>query len=217
MAATRARKKAPRSRPRAPTPGPRSRKDERIDTVVEALALVETAGAVTLVPAGDRPSLVAAIVGGPVAGSWWSHPRGKAIFDIATELERSPDVLVAKLVDGKVTFVHKRVWPALYKVVTDPKGRAARTRGLPAAAKALLDRVEREGSVQCDGPADRAARKALEAGALVHATSEHTDAGHHAAVLTSWPTWASTDTRTAARKLPIALARATLAAAGISL
>jgi hypothetical protein len=205
------------AKPNGETPGPRARRSARIDTVEEALALVEGAGAITLVPTGDRPSLVAAVAGGPVAGSWWSHPRGKAIFAIATALGDSGDILVSKLVDGKVTFVHRALWPALYRVVSDPRSRATRRQALPAAARALLDRVERDGSVRCDGPADRAARRALEAAALVHTASEHTDKGSHAAVLTAWKSWATADIVTASRKLALADARAALAIAGITI
>lgn len=217
MAAPRTKRKISSVRSRTQTPGPRGRRDPRIDTVDEALALIEKSGAITLVPSGARPSLVTAVAGGPVSGSWWSHPRGKAIYAIATALEASTDVLVSKLVDGKVTFVHRALWPALYRVVSDPRARAARKRGLSAAARALLDRVERDGTVTCDGPADRAARRALEAAALVHAASEHTEKGSHAAVLTAWSTWAAPDVAAAAGKLPLAEARESLAAAGITL
>jgi hypothetical protein len=219
MPAARRTAKPAKAKPRArtQTPGPRGRRDPRIETVDEALALIEQNGAITLVPAGTRPSLVTAVAGERVAGSWWSHPRGKAIYDIATALGDTGDVLISKLVDGKVTFLHRALWPALYRVVTDPKAKAARRRGLTAAARALLDRVERDGSVTCDGPADRAARRLLESAALVHTTSEHTDKGSHAAVLTAWTSWAPADVVTAAKDLALADARASLAAAGITL
>jgi hypothetical protein len=207
----------PRPRTRTETPGPRGRRDPRIDTVDEALALIEKNGAITLVPAGTRPSLVTAVAGERVAGSWWSHPRGKAIYSIATALEATNDVLISKLVDGKVTFLHRALWPALYRVVTDPRARAARRRALSPSARALLDRVERDGTVRCDGPADRAARRVLESGALVHTTSEHTDKGSHAAVLIAWSAWAPPEVVTAAKQLALADARESLAAAGITI
>jgi hypothetical protein len=207
-----------KSKPRRETPGPRGRRDARIENAREALALVEEVRVITLVPAaGDRPSLVGAIVGGPVKGSWWSHPRGKLIYDVAVALEASGDVLVTKLVDGKVTFVHRALWPALIRVVTDAKARAPRRKALSAPARALLDRIERAGAVQCDGPADRAARKELELAGLVHATSEHTDHGHHAAVLTAWRSWAPADVAADAARLSLADARAALAAAGVTI
>jgi hypothetical protein len=168
----------------------------------------------TLVPTRALPSLIAAITGGPIAGSWWSHPRGKDIFAIASALEDSADVLVGKLVDGKVTFVHRRLWPALYRVVSDPETRAARVRGLSAAATALLARVEAAGTLR---GADRAARKPLEERALVHSISEHTASGHHETVLTAWPAWAPPAIAAAAAALSLDAARAALAAAGIPL
>lgn len=35
---------------------------------------------------------------------------------MATAVSENPDVLVCKLVDGKVTYVHRRLWPALVKL-----------------------------------------------------------------------------------------------------
>lgn len=46
-------------------------------------------------------------------GSWWAHPSGKAIFAALSELDDADDVRCFKLIDGKVTFAHRRVWPAL--------------------------------------------------------------------------------------------------------
>ena len=62
---------------------------------------------------GPVPSVADAVAGQPIVGSWWAHPKGKAIFAALSELDDSDDVRCFKLVDGKVTFVHRRVWPAL--------------------------------------------------------------------------------------------------------
>ncbi|HEX3764845.1 MAG TPA: hypothetical protein VHW23_39385 [Kofleriaceae bacterium] len=62
---------------------------------------------------GPVPSVAEAVAGQPIVGSWWAHPRGKAIFAALSELDDSDDVRCFKLIDGKVTFVHRRVWPAL--------------------------------------------------------------------------------------------------------
>jgi hypothetical protein len=32
---------------------------------------------------------------------------------LSRAIRRSPDVLVCRLVDGKITYVHRRIWPAL--------------------------------------------------------------------------------------------------------
>lgn len=64
---------------------------------------------------GPVPRLTEAIVGAAICGSWWSHPEGKRIFAILGAVADSRDVLVCRLVDGKVTFVHRRLWAALVR------------------------------------------------------------------------------------------------------
>jgi hypothetical protein len=84
----------------------------------EALAFVERHGIVLQAARGPVPSLAEAVAGGPIRGSWWGHPRGHEIFRAAEAITESPDVLVCKLVDGKVTYVHRRLWPPLVKLST---------------------------------------------------------------------------------------------------
>lgn len=85
-------------------------------TPQEAIAFVERHGIVLQAARGPVPSLAEAIAGGPIRGSWWGHPKGKEIFHAAEAVAESPDVLVCKLIDGKVTYVHRRLWPALVKL-----------------------------------------------------------------------------------------------------
>jgi len=164
-----------------------------MDTVRQALAMLEREQVMTLVPVAGTSfrSLVAEIAGGPVKGSWWGHPRGKLIYRIATELEESGAVLTTKLVNGKVTFVHCKLWPPLLRIVTDAGWRELAVRGLTPAATTLLDEVQARGRVRLDGRADEAARKLLEARHLAVGSSEHTERGVHAAVLRSWEDWAA--------------------------
>jgi hypothetical protein len=35
---------------------------------------------------------------------------------LSRAIRRSPDVLVCRLVDGKITYVHRRLWPALARL-----------------------------------------------------------------------------------------------------
>ena len=79
----------------------------------QGLAFIERHGIVLQAARGPVPSLAEAIAGGPIRGSWWGHPKGNEIFRVAEAVSESPDVLVCKLVDGKVTYVHRRLWPAL--------------------------------------------------------------------------------------------------------
>jgi hypothetical protein len=82
----------------------------------EAVAFVERHGIVLQAARGPVPSLAEAVAGCAIRGSWWSHPKGREIFHAAEAVCESPDVLVCKLVEGKVTYVHRRLWPALVKL-----------------------------------------------------------------------------------------------------
>jgi hypothetical protein len=82
----------------------------------EALAFVKRNGVVLQAARGPVPSLAEAVAGGPIRGSWWGHPKGQEIFQAASAICESPDVLVCKMVEGKVTYVHRRLWPALVKL-----------------------------------------------------------------------------------------------------
>lgn len=84
----------------------------------KALALVERHGVVLQAARGGVPSLAEAIVGEPIRGSWWAHPKGREIYRVSEEVCASGDILVCKLVEGKVTYVHRRLWPALVKLAS---------------------------------------------------------------------------------------------------
>ena len=82
----------------------------------QAVAFVRRHGIVLQAARGPVPSLAHAIAGERIRGSWWGHPKGRAIFVAARAVCDSPDVLVCKLLDGKITYVHRRLWPALVKM-----------------------------------------------------------------------------------------------------
>jgi len=126
---------------------------------------------------------------------------------VAGWLADHPEVLVNRLVSRKVTFVHRKLWPAILAV-----GRARapwQTRGLSRLARAILARVERAGTLRTDriaGPARRVsdAARELEERLLVQTAWIHTERGSHARVLESWGHWArririGADGRAAAR------------------
>jgi hypothetical protein len=93
----------------------------------EGLAFVKRHGVVLQAARGPVPSLAEAIAGGPIRGSWWGHPKGHEIFRVAESICESDEVLVCKLVDGRVTYVHRRLWPALVRLASRfPKGRLAK-------------------------------------------------------------------------------------------
>lgn len=82
----------------------------------DALAFVEGQGVVLESARGPVPSLAEAIAGEPIWGSWWPHPRSHAIFEAINRVRQAEDVHVCRLVDGKVTYVHRRLWPALVRL-----------------------------------------------------------------------------------------------------
>jgi hypothetical protein len=87
-------------------------------TAAEALAFVARHGVVLQAARGPVPSLAEAVAGERIRGSWWGHPKGHAIFAAASAVADSPDVLVCRLVQGKVTYVHRRLWPALVRLAS---------------------------------------------------------------------------------------------------
>ena len=82
----------------------------------EAIAFVRRHGVVLQAARGPVPSLAEAIAGGPIRGSWWAHAKGRIIFRAAQGVCESPEVLVCKLIDDKITYIHRRLWPALVKL-----------------------------------------------------------------------------------------------------
>jgi len=88
-----------------------------VTPVAKALAFVERHGVVCEASRrGAIPSLVDEVAGEAVRGNWWSHPRSSEIFAATRAVRDTPDVLVCRLVDGKVTFVHRQLWPALLRI-----------------------------------------------------------------------------------------------------
>jgi hypothetical protein len=81
----------------------------------QALAFIRKHGVVLEAAQGPTPSLAEVIAGERVRGSWWSHPKSHEIFAVTRAIRDSDEVLVCRLVKGKVTFVHRRLWPALVR------------------------------------------------------------------------------------------------------
>ena len=95
-------------------------------TLGELVRFVRRNGVVLESARGAVPNLVEAIVGAPVKGSWWGHAKGKEIFNLLNALRDTGDVIVCRLVEGKVTYVHRDVWPALVRLAGSlPKERIA--------------------------------------------------------------------------------------------
>jgi hypothetical protein len=82
----------------------------------QVIAFVKANGVVLESGRGPVPSLAEAIAGGPIRGSWWAHPKANTIFLCSRAIRKSADVLVCRLVGGKVTYVHRDLWPALVRL-----------------------------------------------------------------------------------------------------
>ena len=136
------------------------------------------------------PSFTGVALGESIRGSWWSHPRANDLYDLLQVFRAEAGGLSAKLVNGKLTFVARRLWPALAAL---GKGSADWQRnGLSSDARNLLAFVRKRGAVRADQVdfvpgADLPKRFAeLEKRLLVHVESFHSDAGSHHKLFRSW-------------------------------
>ncbi len=133
------------------------------------------------------PSVVK-LVGGPkVKGSWWGHPKGHEIFQKLGWLESRPDVLATRLVSGKVTYLHERLWAEFLSVATSRED--WQTRGLSSGEGRLLRMVDVRGEVRTDRAGARyrsGDARELERRLLVSSEEIHTESGSHAKLLATW-------------------------------
>lgn len=162
-----------------------------------ALALLESCGGLLLESDPELPSVAALIAGGPVRGSWWGHPLGSEIYHILSALSDHADVTVCKLVGGKVTLVHRSLWPAL--TATGSSREEWQTHLLPPGARALAALVDDAGRARADSVEVRAvtapqlarhAVREVELRLLAHVKPVHNERGAPTKQLTRWDLWA---------------------------
>ncbi len=139
------------------------------------------------------PSVVNLVLHENVQGSWWAHKDVALVFGILTRLKYDPEALVTKMVSGKVTFVHRRLWPDLLAICTSRE--PWQTADLTGEAKTLLD-MTREAEVRTDTVAWGGGKRAvgdvareLEMKLLIQSEEIHTIRGSHAKILRSWTRW----------------------------
>ena len=173
-----------------------------VRTEHDALELVHQRRVVTEVPATGTASLVEAVAGGPVRGSWRTHAKGRLMYRLGRILRASRDVLSVRLVEGKVAFVDPSLWPAVYRMAMEPSRRRRSLLGLSPQARELLTAVERDRSVRLEkeGPWTKH-REALEMRLLVHVSEEENPEGRFVVVLRSWRDWVSSTVEEAAKAL----------------
>lgn len=85
-------------------------------TTEEGLAFVRKHGVVLASAKGTVPRLTEAIIGELIDGSWWAHPQSHRIYAILQAITWSEQVLVCRLINGKITLVHRRLWPSLVRL-----------------------------------------------------------------------------------------------------
>ena len=85
-------------------------------TPQQAVRFIARHGVVLESARGPLPSLLEAALGRRPRGSWWADPEGKAFFWLTRTVRARSDVLVCRLVGGKITYVHRRLWPALTRL-----------------------------------------------------------------------------------------------------
>jgi hypothetical protein len=83
---------------------------------VVPMAVLREHGMLLEAARGPLPNVAELIAGEPIRGSWWSHRASHAIFAAINRLAESPDVVRTRLVNGKVTLIHRRLWPALVRL-----------------------------------------------------------------------------------------------------
>ncbi len=87
-------------------------------TSQKAIQFIKKHGVVLASAKGPVPNLAEAIANEPIKGSWWGHPKSHQIFAIFQAVTDSDEILVCRLVNGKRTFIHSRLWPALVRAAS---------------------------------------------------------------------------------------------------
>jgi hypothetical protein len=87
-----------------------------LTAIVDPLDWMREQGIVLQSARGPVPNLAEFIAGEPIRGGWWGHKAGHEIFATINEIVGSPDVVATRLINGKVTLIHRRLWPPLVRV-----------------------------------------------------------------------------------------------------
>jgi hypothetical protein len=130
------------------------------------------------------PNVVTLLTGENLRTSWWSHPKGRLIFAVLSELADHPDVLFVKLLSRKDTLVHRRLWPAILVVATAEQPWQLRHLS-PGARKLMATLKESKSAIRASGPIV----KEIELRLLAHAEQVHTKSGRHEITLERWSVW----------------------------
>jgi hypothetical protein len=144
------------------------------------------------------PNVAGIVAGEAIRGSWWGHPQSNLIYEVCFRIGDHPDILATKLISGKITYVERKLWPAVIGVGT--AGEAWQLLDLDEVAQWLLDKVTQEHSLTTEqlqlfsryktrtlGDAALELEKKL----IVYSESFHTTTGNHSKRLEIWAHWIS--------------------------
>ncbi len=161
-----------------------------IELVLDALKRYE----ILLESDSRLPNVCRIVTGQTMKGSWWSHPQAHAIFAVNEFLADHSDVLMTKLISGKVTFAHRELWRYIYAIGISRD--VWQMKNLSVAARALLKKVDKLGSLSANeiGPTFSTKPgdivRELENRLLLHTEQYHTASGAHSKILERWDNWA---------------------------
>jgi hypothetical protein len=83
---------------------------------IQAIRFIKKHGIILESARGSVPNLAETVAGERIRGNWWTHPQGKAIFRLTRAVRDSNDILVCRLMQGRITYVHRRLWPAFVRL-----------------------------------------------------------------------------------------------------
>ena len=90
----------------------------RIIKLEDAVEFVDEYDVVLVSAKGSVPRLAEYIGGAPIKGSWWAHPQAHAIFALINVLADSEQVVICRMIEGRLTMVHRRLWPSLVRAAS---------------------------------------------------------------------------------------------------
>lgn len=85
-------------------------------TLRSALTFIRNQGVVLESAKGHEPSIAEWVVGAPISGGWWGHAKGHEIHELTQQMRDAKELLVCTLAKGRITYIHKRLWPAFVKL-----------------------------------------------------------------------------------------------------
>ena len=85
-------------------------------TFKQAQDFIRYHGVILQAAKGYEPSLAEKVAGERIRGSWWGHSKGNEIYELTQKIHDSRVVLICTLAKGKVTYIHRRLWPPFVRL-----------------------------------------------------------------------------------------------------